>query len=62
VAAVETDIVGQPTGEVASQPADSPAVKTLSSRKAPEQRQRREHPAMPPREPRDVMGGQELLK
>lgn len=62
VAALETDAVGQPTGDVASQPPDSAAVEAPSSRKAPEQRQRREHPPMPPREARDVMRGQELLK
>ena len=62
VAAHEVDIVGEPIEDVASQPTDPPAAKTLLSRKAPEQRQRCEYPAMAPREPRHVMGSQELFE
>ncbi len=58
----EVDIGREPLEDVASQPADPPAVKPLPSREATEQCQRSKDPAMSPREPGNVMGGQQLLE
>lgn len=52
------DIVGEPLEDVAPQPADPPAAKTLTSRKATEECERCEYPAMTARQPGYVMGGQ----
>jgi hypothetical protein len=60
-ATCNADIVAQPGEHSASRPADLPAAKSLFSRKSPEERQCSERPTMAPRQPRDVMGAQELL-
>jgi len=61
VAARKADIFGEPVEDIAAQPADSPAAKSLLSRKLPEQRQRCDHPSVAPRQAGHLMGGQELL-
>ena len=62
VAAHGADIVREPLDNVAPQPADPPAAKTLTSREATEQCQRCEYPAMTARQPGYVMGRQQLLE
>ena len=50
----------QPVLDIASMPADGSAAKPSLSRKSPDGGERREHPATPARQPRKVMGGEDL--
>jgi hypothetical protein len=52
----------QPALDVMTPPANNPTVESLPRWKAPDDCQRCEYPPMPPREPGNVMGGQQLLK
>jgi hypothetical protein len=62
VAMLSSEVLRQPALDVVTPPANTPTVKSLLRRKAPDDYQRCEHPSMAPRESRYVMGGQELLE